>query len=218
LTSNVGRFNTVVLDVDSTLSGIEGIDWLAELRGPAVAEEVASLTERAMSAEIKLEDVYATRLALVCPSRDEVEALATQYIEHMAPGAREAIAAWRNEGVRTVLVSGGLREAILPLAAFAGVTAGDVFAVSIRFDDEGAYAGFDATSPLSVATGKRDIVASLELPRPVLAVGDGSTDVVIRDVADAFAAFTGFTARPAVLDRADFIASSFDELRKIVRP
>ena len=216
MTLKAGRFNTVVLDVDSTLSGIEGIDWLAELRGPGVAAEVASLTERAMSAEIKLEDVYATRLALVHPSRDEVAALAAQYIESIAPGAKEAIAAWRKDGVRTVLVSGGIREAILPLAGFAGVSDSDVFGVSIRFDDDGAYAGFDASSPLSVATGKRDIVASLGMPRPLLAVGDGSTDVVMRDVADAFAAFTGFTARPAVLDRADFIASSFDEPKKIV--
>ena len=216
MTSNIERFNTVVLDVDSTLSGIEGIDWLAEFRGPGVAAEVASLTERAMSGEIKLEDVYGRRLARVSPSRDDVDALATQYIENIAPGARDAIAMWSKKGVRTILVSGGIREAIVPLALFAGVSGNDVFAVSIRFDGDGAYAGFDTTSPLSTATGKREIVASLGLPRPLLAVGDGSTDVVMREVADGFAAFTGFTARPTVVDRADFIASSFDELGKIV--
>jgi phosphoserine phosphatase len=113
-------------------------------------------------------------------------------------------------------VSGGIREAVVPLALIAGVSDSDVFAVSIRFDDGGAYAGFDTSSPLSVATGKRDIVASLDLERPLLAVGDGSTDVVMREVADAFAAFTGFTARPTVVDRADFIAPSFDDLTKIV--
>ena len=34
-------FRTIVLDVDSTLCGIEGIDWLAARRGHAIAERVA---------------------------------------------------------------------------------------------------------------------------------------------------------------------------------
>ena len=37
-------FATVVLDVDSTLSGIEGIDWLAERRGPELAATIVALT------------------------------------------------------------------------------------------------------------------------------------------------------------------------------
>ena len=45
------------------------------------------------------------------------------------------------------------------------------------------------------------IVRTLGLPEPVLAVGDGSTDVAIRvgGAADAFAAYTGFVARPDVV-------------------
>ena len=39
------RFNSVIFDVDSTLSGIEGIDWLANLRGNEVAEWSATLTD-----------------------------------------------------------------------------------------------------------------------------------------------------------------------------
>ena len=53
------RFASVVLDVDSTLCGIEGIDFLAARRGPDVGERIAELTDRAMRA------VRATR----CPPR-----------------------------------------------------------------------------------------------------------------------------------------------------
>ena len=42
------RFGTVVLDVDSTISGIEGIDWLASRRGEIISRRVSSLTEEAM--------------------------------------------------------------------------------------------------------------------------------------------------------------------------
>jgi len=52
------RFRSVVLDVDSTLCAIEGIDWLARRRGPAVAAQVAALTDRAMDGAIALDQVY----------------------------------------------------------------------------------------------------------------------------------------------------------------
>src|SRR3569623_1791735 len=52
------RFGTVVLDVDSTISGIEGIDWLARRRGEIIAHKGASRTDAAMRGEIPLESVY----------------------------------------------------------------------------------------------------------------------------------------------------------------
>jgi hypothetical protein len=54
------------------------------------------------------------------------------------------------------------------------------------------------------------------LKGPILAVGDGITDVEIRPVVDGFAAFTGFTRREAVIQRADFVIENFDQLRQLV--
>ncbi len=45
------RFKTVIFDVDSTLAAIEGIDWLAALRGPAIALESEQLTAQAMAGD-----------------------------------------------------------------------------------------------------------------------------------------------------------------------
>ena len=70
------RFASVILDVDSTLAGIEGIDVLACAAGPAAAESIARLTERARSGAIPLERVYGERLATIRPSRGAVAALA----------------------------------------------------------------------------------------------------------------------------------------------
>lgn len=214
--SALPKFRTVVLDVDSTLCGIEGIDWLALRRGPATAARVASLTDRAMQGELSLEEVYAERLAAVTPGAAEVEALGRAYVETLAPGALSAIAAWRETGVRVVLVSGGIRTAIVTLARHLGLNESDVHAVTVEYDASGAYAGFDRSSPLSVATGKRDVVAALGLERPILAVGDGSTDLAMRDVVDCFAAFTGFARRAPVVERAELAVASFDELDDIV--
>lgn len=211
------RFAVVVLDVDSTVAGIEGIDWLAERRGPEVAATVARLTREAMDAQTPLEDVYGRRLALVAPGRAEVEALSRAYLEAIAPGCEATLVALRNRGVRVILVSGGLRQAILPLASHLDIDSADVHAVDVRFEGS-RYADFDRGSPLARSKGKRTIVERLALARPVLGVGDGSTDLEMKGALDAFAAFTGFVRRPAVVRRADVELRSFAELRRYVVP
>ena len=209
-------FASVILDVDSTLCGIEGIDWLSARRGSAIGAQVTALTERAMCGEIALDAVYGERLGLVKPSRDEVAALADAYAATLAPQAAYAILRLRAAGRRVVLVSGGVRDAILPLAARLGLGERDVYAVSLHFDANGAYAGFDTASPLATASGKRAIAESLALPARVLAMGDGATDLAMRPAVDAFAAFTGFVRRDSVCEQADVILASFDQLVELV--
>ena len=209
-------YASIILDVDSTLCGIEGIDWLAMLRGAHVAEQVALATTRAMAGETTLDAVYGERLALVRPSRTDILALSDAYITAIAPGAVRAIERVQDAGRRVVLVSGGLREAILPVAALLAIAPGNVHAVAMRFDDDGAYQGFDVHSPLVTSYGKCDVARSLGLPRRVLAVGDGATDLAMRPVVDAFGAFTGFVQREHVVHAADLVITSFDQLAEIV--
>jgi phosphoserine phosphatase len=212
----VSRFNSIVFDVDSTLSGIEGIDWLASRRGAEVEAWSASLTERAMNGKIPIEAVYGERMKTVRPDRAEIEELGQIYIDRIAPGAREVFTELRANEIETVMVSGGLREAILPLAKELGVDERRVYAVSIYFDADGQYAGFEEQSPMTRQHGKRITVRDMGLRGPILAVGDGMTDSEIKPVVDGFAAFTGFTRRDPVIQRADFIIESFDQLRTLV--
>ena len=212
------RFASVVLDVDSTLCGLEGVDWLAAQRGAEVGAEVARLTERAMNGELDLATVYGRRLAMIQPSAPEMASLAMAYRRALAPGAAPTVARLVRHGVRVVLVSGGIREAILPIGAGLRLPAGDVHAVSVRFDATGAYAGFDAASPLSTHEGKRALVERLALPWPVLAVGDGATDLAMRPAVAAFAAYTGFVRRDAVVAAADVELPSFERLAELVLP
>lgn len=210
------RFASVVLDVDSTLTGIEGIDWLAARRGGETGAKVAELTDRAMRGEIPLDAVYGERLAAVSPTRDEIDALATAYQAALAPGAARAIGRLHDAERRVVLVSGGVREAIVLLATTLGVASADVHAVSLTFSPDGAYAGYDAASPLTTSDGKGFVVAGLALPRRVLAVGDGATDLAMRPAVDVFAAFTGFVRRATVMAGADLTLDTFDQLAELV--
>jgi phosphoserine phosphatase len=212
----MSAFASVVLDVDSTVSGAEGIEWLASRRGPEIASEVARLTRQATEGEISLESVYAHRLEIIAPNEAEVVELARFYERRLAPRAAEVIGELRENGIRIVLVSGGIRQAILPLGLRLGFTPAEVFAVRLAFDEQGEYSGFDDVSPLTTSSGKAMVVQRLYLPRPVLAVGDGITDLAARPAADAFAAFTGFAYRSVVVRGADHEITSFDQLLKLV--
>ena len=210
------RFLSVVLDVDSTLCNVEGVDWLAQLRGKDVARQSANLTDRAMKGEIPLESVYAERLDLIRPTRDEVDQLARVYVEKLAFGAAKTIRALRDAGVRVVLVSGGLRRAIWPVARSVGIGLSELNAVDVQWDHTGRYQDFDRASPLTTQHGKVDVVRSLNLPRPILAVGDGATDAAMRPAVDSFVAFTAFQRREAVVASADREVRDFAELRDLV--
>lgn len=206
------RFATVILDADSTLSAIEGIDWLAAQRGATVEREVRDHTDAAMRGDIPLEAVYAARLNSVRPTADDILALGDAYCANVAPDAVRVLREGREAGIRWIIVSGGLRQALLPLAELLGIPAVDVHAVDIRFGRDGSYAGFDETNPLARTGGKPTLVSRLAIARPCLAVGDGQTDAELRSVVDEFWAYTGFMERPSVVARAERCVRSFAEI------
>jgi phosphoserine phosphatase len=212
----VKRFNSVVFDVDSTLSDVEGIDWLASLRGPQVEEWSAALTAKAMEGIVPIEAIYGERLLLVKPTLAEIRELAATYISRMAPMVREVFSSLRAHDVGIAMVSGGFRQAILPLAEALEVAEEHLAAVSLFFDAAGEYSGFEEDSPLTRQKGKRTAVREMNLVSPVLAVGDGMTDLEMKPVANAFAAFTGFVRREHIVERADYVLSSFDQLETLV--
>jgi phosphoserine phosphatase len=213
-------FPSVVIDVDSTLCGVEGIDFLARRRGPEVSARVVALTDRAMTGEIPLEAVYERRLTMIEPTLEDLAALAQMYVSSVAPGAPAAIAAMREAGARLILISGGIREAIAPVARQLGFADDELFAVSLSFSANGAYVGIYRPAPLATQNGKPEVVRALieggRFRRPVLAVGDGATDAMLVGVADKFAAYTGFARRVTVVSRADMEIGSFAELQMVV--
>lgn len=209
------RFRSLVLDVDSTLSGIEGIDWLARRRDRAVAEAIEALTARAMDGEIPLEAIYEERLKIIRPTVAEIAGLSEAYIAARAPGVDGALTALRAAQVRLVVVSGGIRQAILPLTRALGFPDDDVDAVSLRFAHD-ACVGIEP-SPMTTQAGKPEARVVQGLEAPVLAVGDGMTDLVLRQPPDrAFAAFTGFVRRAPVVEGADYVLDSFAALQALV--
>ncbi len=195
------RYRTVIFDCDSTLSSIEGIEELAREH----RAEIARLTTLAMEGKVPLEEVYGRRLGLIHPSRAELERVGTLYIQHLVPGALEAVQGLRAAGVTVRILSGGLAPAVRVVGRHLGFSDTEVTAVEVNFSAAGEYAGYDQQSPLARSGGKRHwILANADrLPPPVLLIGDGATDLEARPAIAAFAAFTGVVRRPDVVAGAD---------------
>jgi D-3-phosphoglycerate dehydrogenase len=112
------------------------------------------------------------------------------------------------------VLSNGFREFILPVMESLGVDSHHVFANSLVFDDRGYVVGFDVRNPLAHQDGKARVLRSLQLPGECLVIGDGYSDVQIKEagLATRFYAFTENVRRESVVERADHVLPSLDEL------
>lgn len=196
------RFDIVCFDCDSTLSRVEGIDELAANAG--IGAEMAALTKAAMDGEMKLEDIYGKRLELIQPDQAAIRALSEQYINEMVEDADEVVRILQAFGCEIHIISGGIRQAILPFATFLGLPEDRVHAVDLVFSEDGSYADFDRQSPAAISGGKATICRSITSQEQRLAmVGDGITDLETAAAGAYVIGFGGVEARPKVISDAD---------------
>ena len=96
----------VIFDVDSTVIAEEGIDVLAAHLG--VGDKVAELTASAMGGDVPFEKALAERLAIMQPSKGDVEACLAQHppTKALNPGLEDLLEVLRGGGsVRVCVVS-----------------------------------------------------------------------------------------------------------------
>ena len=207
----------ICFDCDSTLSAIEGVDELARSGGPAVYAKVEAMTNDAMNGKLPVEAVFGRRLELIQPTRLSVEAVGRAYVETIEPTAAATIKALRERGWTPVIVSGGFRQAIRPLADLLHISR--VEAVDLRFDEAGLYQGYDSTFPTTRSGGKPEVVARLKRELnavQTVMVGDGVSDLEAKTEVDQFIGFGRYVTRAAVKDRADAFIVSLDELLRML--
>lgn len=199
-------FEIVCFDCDSTLSAIEGIDELASHAGVGAA--VVALTTAAMNGEVPLEDVYAQRLNIIKPDQAAIDWVAELYIHQVVEGALEVVQNLQSQAKQVHIVSGGLRQAILPLAAYLGVPTENIHAVDILFNADGSYQGFDIDSVLAKTGGKTAICRQINPEQlNLVLIGDGQTDLEAQQAGATVIGFGGVVTRPAVQQKADYFVS-----------
>jgi phosphoserine phosphatase len=207
----------ICFDCDSTLSSIEGIDELARLRGPEVYSRVEALTNDAMNGKIRMEEIFGRRMEIVRPGRGDAAVVGRRYVETVEPTAKATIAKLGGMGWTPVIISGGFRQVIRPLADFLGVAR--VEAVDLIFSDDGSYKGYASDYPSTRSGGKGEVIARLRAelrPERVVMVGDGASDLETRPEVDLFVGYGGFVTREKVKREAAAFVTSLDSIPALV--
>lgn len=207
----------IVFDCDSTLSAIEGIDELGRAGGPEMFAKIEAMTNDAMNGKISVEAVFGERLRIIRPNASHVAVVGQKYIDTVEPTAVATLEKLRAAGWTPVILSGGFRNAIRPLADFLGIER--VEAVDLFFDPMGNYTGFDETYPTTRSGGKPEVIRALKrelAPARVVMVGDGVSDLETKPEVDLFIGFGRYAAREKVRAGAHRFVSSLAELPSLV--
>lgn len=208
----------IIFDCDSTLSSIEGVDELARGAGEQATQEIEKMTAEAMEGKITLESIFAKRLSIIQPTADTVSEVGKLYIETVEPSAKQVITTLKNQGWTPVILSGGYRQAIKPLADYLGVEL--IEAVDLYFYEDGSYRDFDRNYPSTRSGGKPEVVKSLRdkySPRKIVAIGDGVSDLESKSVVDMFIGFGRYAIRERVKQEADFFITDLQEIVSLVK-
>lgn len=209
-----------VVDFDSTFTRVEALDVLGEIAladapdREAVLAEVRRLTDQAMNGEIGFGEALARRLRLLRPRREYLEPLIERLKGQVSASIRRNRDFFEKNAGRVFIVTGGFHDFVDAVVADYGIAPSQVLANRLCFDADGVVAGLDEANPLARDGGKIEVVRGLGLDGEVVVVGDGWTDFEIRraGAATRFHAFTENVKRVRVMDAADHVSASWDEV------
>lgn len=211
----------LIIDFDSTFITKEGLDVLAEValmdfpdkKVQAVRlEQIKALTHQGMEGKLSLSDSLAKRLNLLTAQQKHIPQAVAFLQQHITPSFLRNKTFFTENYENIFIISGGFKELIVPVVALLGIPANKVFANTLVLDANENIVGADIENPLSRNGGKAQVVQALGLEGEFIILGDGMTDLEIRDAipGSTFVAFTENVARDAVMQRADVVVNSFD--------
>jgi hypothetical protein len=208
------RPDAIVLQVDATVSAIDGLTWLAARRDAATVDRLSALQREAAAQRWGWADLTRARLKQLRPRRAEVNELGAAYLAALVPGAVQAAQALRRAGISVSLASDVAAEALFGIATALGVSPNELYAPRLRFDAIGAYVGCDLNTArvddANDATGSPSLASTAR----TMFVGTRRTAVFAPRLTDDFIAFAGVVAREGVPDALATVAT-FPELVEV---
>jgi D-3-phosphoglycerate dehydrogenase len=209
-----------IFDFDSTLVQVESLPELARIslkHHPERAErmrEVERITELTATGKMSMAEGIGLRIELANAHRKHLESLIRVLRRSLTPSVKKNRAFFKNYRNQIYVLSNGFREFIEPVTETLGLNSHHLFANTFAFDDRGYIVGFDRRNPLAQQDGKARVLRSLDLTGECLVIGDGYSDVHIKEagLATRFYAFTENVRRESVVERADHVLPSLDEL------
>lgn len=209
-----------IFDFDSTFISVEALDVLCEIafehpsERAQVLTEIQHLTNLGMEGKLSVKETLVRRIKLLKANKSHLVKLVEELREKITDSVKRNHKFFAEHSENVYVISNGFKEVIAPIVAAYGIKADHVLANTFHFDSDGNVIGFDETNPLCDNKGKAVRLSALNLDGDIMVIGDGYTDYEMREagVATKFYAFSENIGRPAVLEKADHIAPSLDEI------
>lgn len=213
----VRRPETVVLQVDATVSSLDGLAWLIEQREAEVAQRLAALDREAAAQRWSWAELVRARLKLLRPRRAEINELGAAYLTTLSPGAADAASALRRAGITVTLASDVAAEALFGVATALGVSPNELYAPRLRFDAIGAYLGCDLNTTRPDDEGSHAPHRLGASSARTLFVGTRRSAAFAPRGTDDFVAFSGVVAQEGRPEALATIASFHDLAPLVLR-
>ena len=209
-----------VIDFDSTFTKVEALDVLGEIslkannEKDAILEEIKAITDRCMEGKLSFRQSLNERIKLLEAKKEHLEDLIARLKEKVSTSFKRNREFFSEHADHIYIISNGFRDFIVPIVTEYGVKEENVYANNFEFDNTGNIIGFDPSNELSSNNGKVEVIKKLNLAGEVFVIGDGYNDYEIKagGLANMFYAFTENIERTPVLQKADHIAPSLDEV------
>lgn len=170
---------TIFFDFDSTLIKIETLERILEDKlkdQPEKKEKIKEITEAGMRGKISFNTSFKERLTLATPSRLDAELMGEKALNWITSGMEELISSLKRHQVDLWIVSGALKESVLPVGVHLGIEKDHILGVSLLWDRNGEYAGIDSTDPFSRSKVEGLRERSKEWQSPIIGIGDAMSD------------------------------------------
>ena len=211
---------TFVFDFDSTLTQVEAFEELAEisLKGdPKRVEkiaQIAKITDMGVDGDITFTESLERRLKILNAHRDHLEPLVRRLRRKISTSISRNKEFFKTYADDIYVLSCGFKEFIDPIMIKYKIPEERIYANTFKYNRNGRIIGFDRDNDLSKPDGKIDQLRKMELPGEIHMIGDGFSDYQTKaaGIAHKFHAFTENVARTNILDKADNVAPSLDEI------
>ncbi len=209
-----------IFDFDSTFTEVEAMEELAEIslandpEKELLIEKIKQLTDMAMDGNMPFNKSLKARIALLSAKKYHIGMLVNRLRKRVSHSFVRNKKFFKEERENIYIVSGGFKEFIVPIVKPYFVDPSHVFANTFVYDNKNNIVGADEDNFLSQENGKVKLLKQLKLQGNVVVIGDGYTDYQIYEagLAHKFFAYTENVSRAKVLERAEWIAPSLDEI------
>jgi D-3-phosphoglycerate dehydrogenase len=213
----------IIIDFDSTLVKVEGLEELAKIvlaKNPDkenILKKIQAICNLGMSGKISFPESLGSRMQLLAPTKSDLQ----QLNENLKDEISSSILRNRNFFIENreyiYIISGGFYEWIEPISTILGMKKENILANHFSYDANDEINGYADQNVLAQKQGKVKALKQLKLKGEIIVLGDGFTDyeIIQEGLATRFYAFTENVIRPEVIAKAAAVVNNFEEFLKV---